>query len=268
MLASPTPDALWSAPPLRLLRPAAVSWAGLRRRRLLDGCTLAVPAGTRLLVVGEPEESASELVRVLAGLSPRGRGRVEIAGLTDASASGWGRHVAHVGPEPGIPSWMTPAEALGVAADLLDLPPSVARHRREEVTRWTGLDPRWLDRPVRQGGRALLQRTALAAALLGDPEVLLLDDPLRDVPRGERSRLLAFPGIRRTVILASRDPASEAGLVTHVALIRGGRVVMVAAVGELDAAGVTLSRSGLALLADRRAGASPFPQRERGAAAR
>ena len=254
---SSTPDALWSAPSLRVLRPAAVSCTSLRRGRLLDGCTLSVPVGMRLLVVGEPEESASLLIRVLAGLSRPRRGRVEIAGLTDPSASGWGRRVAHLGPEPGIPSWMTPREVLALAADLLDLSTADASRRTETILAWAHIRAEWLNRPVRHGGPPLIQRTALAAALLADPEVLLFDEPLRAIDADERSRLLRFPGRRRTVVLASRYPASEAGLVSHVALLRDGRVVMLAAVADLEAAGLPLSVRGIDALAERRATAAP-----------
>ena len=252
---SSTPDALWSAPSLRVLRPAAVSCTALRRGRLLDGCTLSVPVGMRLLVVGEPEESASMLIRVLAGLSRPRRGRIEIAGLSDPSASGWGRRVAHLGPEPGIPSWMTPREALALAAQLLELSTADTARRTERTLAWARIRPEWLDRPVRHGGPPLVQRTALAAALLADPEVLLLDEPLRALEADERSRLLRLPGRRRTVVLASRYPASEAGLVSHVSLLRDGRVAMLAAVADLEAAGLPLSVRGIDALADRRAAA-------------
>lgn len=264
---SSTPDALWSAPSLRVLRPAAVSCTELQRGRLLDGCTLHVPAGMRLLVVGEPDESASMLVRVLAGLSRPRRGHVEIAGLADPSASGWGRRVAHLGPEPGIPSWMTPREVLSLAASLLDLSTAEATRRTEKMVAWARIRPEWLDRPVRHGGLPLLQRTALAAALLADPEVLLLDEPLRALDPDERSRLLRVRGRRRTVILASRDPSSEAGLVSDVALLREGRIAMLAAVADLEAAGLPLSVHGIYILAEQRAAARPSDEVARPAAA-
>jgi ABC-2 type transport system ATP-binding protein len=260
---SSTPDALWSAPSLRVLRPAAVSCVGLRRGRLLDGCSITVGVGMRLLVVGEPDESASMLIRVLAGLSRPGRGSVEIAGLSDPSASGWGRRVAYLGAEPGIPAWMTPREALQLAADLLGLSSSEATRRTELVVSWARIPPEWLDRAVRHGGPPLLQRTGLAAALLADPEVLLLDEPLRAIDAEERTRLLRLPGRRRTVVLASRYPASEAGVVTHVALIRGGRLAVLAPVDELDEAGLSLSARGIAALADRRDGAPPAAEARR-----
>ena len=116
---------------------------------------------------------------------------------------------------------------------------------------WTQVEE-WLDRPVRHGGPPLLQRTGLAAALLADPEVLLLDEPLRALEADERSRMLRLPGRRRTVVLASRYPASEAGHVSHVALLRHGRVVLLAPVADLEAAGLPLSVRGIDALAERR----------------
>lgn len=254
-MTSSTPDALWSAPSLRLLRPAGIAWRDLRHGRLLDGCSLTVPVGARLLVVGQPEAGASLLLRVLAGLSPVRHGRVEIAGTADPSPLGWARRVGYVGPETGIRSWMTPREALRLAADLLELSSSATARRIEEVGEWVRLPASALDRPVGRGGPGLAQRTALAAALLGDPEVLLLDEPLRAIDPDERRRLLRVPGRRRTVLLASRYPAGEEGLAGHVALLRGGRIALLAPMRQLEAAGLPLSMHGIVTLADLRAAA-------------
>jgi ABC-2 type transport system ATP-binding protein len=209
----------------------------------------------RLLVVGEPEASASALLRVLAGLSPADHGEVEIAGLRDPSADGWGRRIAYLGPEPGIPTWMTPREALRLATGLLELPVIEANLRIERALAWAHVPADALDRPVRRGGPPLIQRTGLAAALIADPEVLLLDEPLRALEAEERSRLLRLPGKRRTILMASHYPASEHGLATHLALVRGGRVALLARVADLEAAGLPLSMNGIATLADRRAAA-------------
>jgi len=256
VLASSTPDALWSAPSARILRPSAVSAMDISHRHLLDRCSLSVPVGMRLLVVADPEESASTLLRVLAGLSPAPRGRVEIAGLRDPSAEGWGRRIAYLGPEPGIPAWMTPLEALELAAGLLELSRAEAEWRIGRALAWAHVPPEALDRPVRRGGPPLIQRTGLAAALIADPEVLLLDEPLRALEVDERLRLLRLPGKRRTILLASRYPASERGLATHLTLLRGGRVALLARIAELEEAQLPLSMKGIEALAERR-GAAP-----------
>lgn len=191
------------------------------------------------------------LVRILAGLSRAERGSVAIAGLTDPSRDGWGRRVAHVGPDPGIHRWMTPREALALAADLLELSSAEAQRRSERALAWARIGPDWADRPVGRGGPPLQQRTALAAALLADPEVLLLDEPLRGLESHERARLLRLPGVRRTILIASRYPASEDGLVTHIALLQEGRMALFVPRSDLDQAGLPLSMSGIVELARR-----------------
>ena len=95
----------------------------------------------------------------------------------------------------------------------------------------------------------MAQLTALAAAMLSDPEVLLLDEPLRAVDAEERARLLRIDGRRRAVLLASRFPATEVGLVNQVALLRAGRVVSHLPLRELADRGLDLSARGLAALA-------------------
>lgn len=252
-MTSTTPDALWGAAAVRRLRPAGVAWTDLRRGRLLRDCSLWVPVGARLLVVSDPEPSGSLLLRILAGLSPARGGRVEIAGSSDPSTTGWGRRVAYLGPEPGIRGWMTPREALRLAADLLELTPSHAARRVERVLDWVRIPAADLDRPVARSGPGIAHRTGLASALLGDPEVLLLDEPLRALDAEERRRLLRVPGTRRTVVLASRYPASETGLASHVSLLRDGRFVLVAPITDLEKAGLPLSARGIAALAGHRA---------------
>jgi ABC-type multidrug transport system ATPase subunit len=252
---SSTPDALWSSRAVRLLRPAAVVCEGLRRRGPrgagLEGLDLQVAVGARLLLVGEPDALATLLVRILAGLARLDAGRIRIAGTErpDGSPQGWGRRIAFVGPETGLYPWMSAAEALDLAARLALLDSATARRRiADAVERW-GLSA-GLDRPMRRVGLAHLQRTAMAAAMLGDPEVVLLDEPLRAVDPDERIHLLRLPGERRTMLLASRYPASEAGCVNQVALVRDGRIAVHRPVAALEERNLPLSRRGLAALAD------------------
>lgn len=266
-MSSSTPDALWSDPANRILQPLAIEVIGLSRGAALRQCALAVPVGTRLLVVSEPEASASTLVRVLAGLVRPDSGQFSIAGMADGAGGGWGRRVAHLGPEPGIPRWMTPREALRLAASLLDVPPDEARVRIERALAWCGIRDAVADWPVGRGGPPLLQRTGLAAALIADPEVLLLDEAMRSLDTHERTRLLRLPGRRHTIVIASRYPASEAGLVSHIALLHGGRLALMVPVTELDEAGLPLSTRGIIALAERRGVAAVTAQGPRAAAA-
>ena len=171
--------------------------------------------------------SASMLLRILAGLSPVQRGRLRLAGVphADDRRAGWARRVGYVGAEAGHLSVDDAARGARPGRAPRRVRAGAERRRRiDAVAEQYRLGPR-LDEPVPRGGPPLAQRVALAAAMLTDPEVLLLDDPLRSLEPDERARLLAVPGRRRTVVLASRYPASEEGLVNQVAFLRDGRLL-------------------------------------------
>ena len=247
---SSTPDALWASRSVRTLKPAAVVCEGVTRRqrgqRLLDDLTMVVGVGARLLVVSRPEQSASMLLRVLAGLSRTQAGIVRLAGVArpDSSPSGWARRVGYVGPEAGIYPWMTPREVLDLAGRIAEYEAREIRRRIDRVAEEYRIGVH-LDQPIRRGGEPLAQRVALACAMLTEPEVLLLDEPLRAVDAEERARLLKIPGRRRTVVLASRYPASEEGLVNQVAFLRDGRLELHAPISELERKGLALSQRGI-----------------------
>ena len=254
-LTSSTPDALWASRSVGTLKPSAVVCEGISRsergEQILADVSLVVEVGARLLVTSRPEAAASMLLRVLAGLSHPTSGSARLAGVprADRSPTGWVRRVGYVGPEAGIYAWMTPREVLDLAGRIAEYD-SRDRARRIDALAERYRFGGYLDEPVRRGGEPLTQRVALAAAMLTDPEVLLLNEPLRAVEQEERARLLAIPGARRTVLIASRYPASEAGLVNQVAFLRDGRLVLHAPISELDSHELTLSLRGIEALAD------------------
>jgi ABC-2 type transport system ATP-binding protein len=244
------------------MRPAAVVTSGLRRSlggvRLLDGVDLRVPVGARLLLVSDPPAAASLLLRILAGLVRPAGGSFDLAGVprSDDADAGWRRRIGYVGSEEGFYPWLSPREVLDLAGRLADYDAEERRQRIDAAIETYRLGP-GLDRPVARGGPPLAQRVALAAAMLTDPEVLLLDDPLRALDPDERARLLAVPGRRRTVVLASRYPASEEGLVNQVALLRNGRLAIHSRREDLAEHGLPLTLRGIASLAVMRAEGVP-----------
>jgi ABC-type multidrug transport system ATPase subunit len=261
-LTSSTPDALWASRSVDTLKPAAVVCEGVTRGQrgqpLLDDLTMVVDVGARLLVVSRPEQSASMLLRILASLSRMQSGIVRLAGVArpDSSAAGWARRVGYVGPEAGIYPWMTPREVLDLAGRIAEYDAADIQRRIDRVAERyrIGTD---LDQPIRRGGEPLAQRVALASAMLTEPEVLLLDEPLRAVDPEERARLLTIPGSRRTVVIASRYPASEAGLVDQLAFLSEGRLLIHAPIDELDRRGLALSQRGIDALIELSAAEAP-----------
>jgi ABC-2 type transport system ATP-binding protein len=254
-VAGSTPDALWSSRAIGLLQPLAVRCSGLRKsvqgRRLLDGVTLELGVGSRLLLIGEPDDAAGLLLRVLAGLARADGGTLELAGEHEPGDARhvWRRRVAYAGPRTAPYDWLSAREVLDLAGRLIGLERGERAERIERaVLHWRLV--RDLDVPLRRAGPSVAQRAGLAAALLGDPEVVLLEEPLRSVEPEERTALLKLPGARRTMIVASRYPASEAGIVDRVALLRDGRVALHEPISRLRRRQLPLSRQGVdALLA-------------------
>jgi ABC-type multidrug transport system ATPase subunit len=231
----------------------------VRRRKLLAGLDLRVPVGSRLLLVSDPPGADSLLLGILAGLVRPRRGRFEVAGLArdDDSTGGWRRRIAYLPPDGGFYQWLSPWEVLELAGRLAGYEPPERRRRIDAAVDEYRLAAE-LRRPVSRGGPSLAQRVGLAAAMLGDPEVLLLDEPLRAVQADERRRLLDIPGERRSVLMVSRYPASEEGLVDRLVLIRDGRVALHARVPELAEHQLTLSTQGILALAERQATPPPI----------
>jgi ABC-2 type transport system ATP-binding protein len=112
--------------------------------------------------------------------------------------------------------------------------------RVEEVLTLVGLQ-RAADRRVKGYSLGMRQRLGLAGALLGDPELLILDEPANGLdPAGVRwlrDFLRAFAARGRTVLVSSHHLAEVAQTVDHVVIIDRGRLVVASPLSELTARG-------------------------------
>ena len=217
---------------------AVVKVRGLRvvlgDQPVLRGVDLAVARGTRLALVGPNGAGKSTLLRVVAGLTRPAGGEVSIDGrsLTDDP---WHarRAVGLVGHQSMLHPDLTVRENLRVFAGLYGLDDAEARIAAG--LRQFGLVGR-ADARVRTLSRGMVQRLALARALLHDPAVLLLDEAESGLDVRAHDWLLAalddHPE-RRTVILASHDLAFVSDVADEVVFLRAGRVV-----GQVETAGI------------------------------
>ncbi len=127
----------------------------------------------------------------------------------------------------------------------------VAQSRVDEVLELVGMSE-FARRRVKTYSLGMRQRLALAAALLGDPEVLVLDEPANGLdPQGIRwlrELLRSLAAEDRTILVSSHVLAEVAQTVDHVVIIHKGRLIRQAAMSELAemeamAAGSALVRS-------------------------
>jgi heme exporter protein A len=124
-------------------------------------------------------------------------------------------------------SELTATENLALTAGLyeVDGSPAAITSMLDRV----GLDPKARDRPARTYSRGMLQRLALARALLTKPSLVLLDEPFTGLDRGGALALGEQLGILRDagaiVVVVTHDLEAIAGRTDHVAILRRGQLV-------------------------------------------
>lgn len=213
------------APALLHLDAATVRFGG---RTALDAVTLDVAAHEIVCVLGPSGSGKSTLLRAVAGLQPLDSGRVLLDGADQAAVPAHRRGVGlmfqdhqlfpqrHVGGNVafGLRMHKAPrAERAGRVETLLDL---------------VGL-PGAAGRPVATLSGGEQQRVALARALAPEPRLLMLDEPLGQLDRSLRERLVVelrglFGRLGTTVLAVTHDQGEAFALADRVVVMRDGHI--------------------------------------------
>jgi ABC-2 type transport system ATP-binding protein len=198
------------------------------RTAALDGLTFSVPAGSVCGFLGPNGAGKTTTLRILLGLARPDRGRVESRGRLGGVLDRDGFHPAR--------------SALGeleLAAARAGLPPARAREELEAV----GLEA-VAARRVGACSLGMRGRLALAAALLAEPDVLLLDEPASGLDphalRALRARLRAHAAAGGTVLLSSHVLEEVASTCDRVVVVDRGRCVAAGPLEELLAGRIRL----------------------------
>jgi heme exporter protein A len=221
----------------------AVEVEGLARhygeREALSGVSLSLGDGQTLVVFGPNGAGKTTLLRVLATLLRPHAGRVEVLGesIPDRAWAVRGR-IGLLGHEPLLYRELTARENLGFHARLH----GVASERVEQVLESVQMSDRG-DETLRTLSRGMVQRVAVARAVLHDPELLLLDEPRSNLDPAavELVEPLIGSASGRTRVICSHDPGgglAEADVVLGLragapALLRQADEVAVEEIAEL-----------------------------------
>jgi heme exporter protein A len=202
-------------------------------RVALAGVTLELPRGATLAVFGANGAGKTTLLRVLATLLRPHGGEARVLGRA-LPREGWavrGR-IGLVGHEPLLYRDLTARENLRFHARLHDVP----RARAEELLEAVGMARRG-DEPVRALSRGMAQRVAICRALLHEPELLLLDEPLANLDPGAAGAVAPLIGRASGAarVLISHDVEKGLAEADLVLGLRGGRPELLAAAGEVAA---------------------------------
>jgi heme exporter protein A len=204
---------------------------GLRRSfgrlRVLHDIDLTLSAGEALAVAGPNGAGKSTLLRILAGLMRPTAGEVHVLGRPLAgNAAEARRAIGLLSHQSLLYDDLTVAENLTFVARLygLDRPGDAARAALEA----SGLAGRADDSP-RRLSRGLLQRAAIARALLHAPRVLLLDEPFTALDAASADRLRELLEARRAeglgLVIVTHHLAEVWEVATRVAVLVEGRWV-------------------------------------------
>jgi ABC-2 type transport system ATP-binding protein len=209
----------------------ARSYAG---RRVLDGVSFEVGRGKILAVLGPNGAGKTTTVEIVEGYRRADDGRVRVLGADPWRA---GReHRARVGlmlqGGGGIDPRLTPREAVALFARFHARPRGV-----DEVLRAVGLSGTAIGTRYRRLSGGERQRTALAIAIVGRPELAILDEPTAGLDvegRGVVRELISgLAADGAAVLLTSHDLADVERVADRIAVLDRGRIVAAGPPGEL-----------------------------------
>jgi ABC-2 type transport system ATP-binding protein len=216
------------------LPPCALEIRGLVKRferPAVDGLDLAVRTGEFYALLGPNGAGKTTTLRMIAGLTRPDAGAIRVAGidaLADPVAAK--RAMAWISDEPMIYDKLTPREYLEFVAGLWGVVPALAQRRAQELLDWLDLAAH-ADERCEGFSKGMRQKVALAGALVHDPRVIILDEPLTGLDAGSarqvknvlRERVRVGGAIMTTHILeVAERMADRIGVIAHGRLIAEG----------------------------------------------
>ena len=204
----------------------------------VDDLSFELEEGTITGFLGPNGAGKTTTLRMVLGLATPTSGRTFVFGRPYAELAQPSRRVGAVLEATDFHPGRSGRDHLRMLAEAVDLP----RSRVEEVLRLVELQAA-ARRRVGTYSLGMRQRLGLAAALLGDPELLILDEPANGLDPGGvrwlRDFLRAFASGQRTVLISSHVLAEVAQTVDEVLIINHGKLVVETSLEALtgDAAG-------------------------------
>jgi len=208
----------------------------------LDDLSVEVPQGS-VGLVGANGAGKTTLFRLLLGLAHPTEGRVEVCGIdVAADPIGVRSRLGYMPEHDCLPLDQTAADVVSTFGELSGLPARAARQRASDILDLVGLDEARF-RPIGGFSTGMRQRTKLAQALVGDPELVLLDEPTAGLDPIGREEMLALvarlDSFGISVVMATHLLDDVQQVCDHVVMIDAGRLVVAGATDSL------LERTGL-----------------------
>jgi ABC-2 type transport system ATP-binding protein len=200
----------------------------LSRRIILDGVSIEVAAPVTVLL-GVNGAGKTTLFRVLAGIVAPSRGSVTFTspGRPPRPISHRDYSVGYLPQSPRAVRGLRVGDYLEYFAYLKRLRRADAQHQIRELLAMTGLEDQ-ARTPTRRLSGGMMRRLALAAAVMGSPSVVLLDEPTAGLDPEQRIRMRALVrevGARVPILVSTHLAEDAAQVADHLVVLHEGRVV-------------------------------------------
>jgi multiple sugar transport system ATP-binding protein len=204
----------------------------------LDGLDLDINDGEFMVLVGPSGSGKTTALRLLAGLEPLDGGRVEIGGRDVTDVPPKDRDIAMVFQNYALYPQKSVAENMGFALKMQRVPKADRDRRVREAARLLDLDEGLLDRKPRQLSGGQRQRVAMGRAIVREPKVFLMDEPLSNLDaklrvqtRSQIAELQRRLGI--TTVYVTHDQVEAMTMGHRVAVLSAGKLQQCATPREL-----------------------------------
>ena len=195
----------------------------------VDALDLDVNDGEFMVLVGPSGSGKTTALRMLAGLEPLDGGRVEIGDRDVTFVSPKDRDIAMVFQNYALYPQKTVAENMGFALKMKGVQRAERDRRVREAARLLDLDDQLLDRKPKQLSGGQRQRVAMGRAIVREPKVFLMDEPLSNLDaklrvqtRSQIAELQRRLGV--TTVYVTHDQVEAMTMGHRVAVLSGGRL--------------------------------------------
>jgi ABC-2 type transport system ATP-binding protein len=195
----------------------------------VDGLTLRVPVGMLYGFLGVNGAGKTTTLRMISGLIRPDSGEIRVCGIDAVAEPQRAKQpLAYIPDDPVLYGKLNPMEHLEFVAALWNIDPVVARSRAQALLERLGLWDRrheWIE----SYSRGMKQKVALASALIHEPRLILLDEPLTGLDasaaRLVKDILLEFLRDGGSVILTTHILEVAERLAQQIGIMSGGRLI-------------------------------------------
>lgn len=213
-------------------------FARKRKTRALDGLSLTVEPGQIFGFLGANGAGKTTTLKLLMRLIFPTSGTAHILGR-DISDTSMHERIGYLPEAPYFYDYLTAREFLNYCGELFGLDRAERARRTEELLTRVNLEKTNWDRQLRKFSKGMLQRVGLAQAIINDPEIVFLDEPMSGLdPVGRREVRDLIATVRdegKTVFMCSHILSDIEVLCDNVAILKSGRLAHAGSLNELRA---------------------------------